>query len=256
MLLVHLDGHLVDGGHVDRLEHGVGRHVAEQCNLAAHFVGYGVFGAEHQHIGLYAQLLELLHGVLGGFGFQLLCRCDVGHIGEVDAKRVLTQLPAELTHGFEERERLDVAHDTTDFGDHEVEIAGEAELLHGALDFVGDMGYDLHRLAEVVAAALLVDDALIDAACSDIVGPRSLDIGESLVVTEVEVGLMAVDSDIALAMFVGIQSAGVDVDVRVEFLNCHPVTPRFQQTGKRRRDDSLSERGNHTAGNKNIFSFH
>ena len=51
-----------------------------------------------------------------------------------------------------------------DLGDDVVVLAGFAKDLDVALDLVGDMRYDLHRLAKIVATALLVDDALENAA--------------------------------------------------------------------------------------------
>ena len=69
---------------------------------------------------------------------------------------------------------------------------------------------NLHRLAEIVSAALLVDDALVDTPGGDVVRASSVDVGETLIVTEVEVGLVAVDSHIAFAMLVGVQCARID----------------------------------------------
>ena len=175
--------------------------------------------------------MELLDGVLCGLGFQLLSGGDVGHVSEVDAEAVGAEFPAELAHGFEEGERFDVADHAADFGDDEVEVAGVAEGFDGAFDFVGDMGHDLDGFAEVVAAAFFVDYALVDAAGGDVVGASGLDVGEALIVAEVEVGFVAVDGDVTFTVFVGVESAGVDVDVGVEFLDSDPETASFEQAG-------------------------
>ena len=93
-LLVHLDGHLVDGGHVDRLDNGVGVDVAELGHLAAHGCRYVLLSAENQDVGLDTHRLQLLHRVLCRLGFQLLGSAYVGHISEVYAYALLAELPA------------------------------------------------------------------------------------------------------------------------------------------------------------------
>ena len=132
---------------------------------------------------------------------------------------VRAKLPTELTHSLKEWQRLDVAHGTAYFGDDIVVVAGIAEIFHATFDFVGDMRYYLDGLSEVVAAALLVNHALIDTAGGHIVCTRGMHICKALVVTEVEVGFMAVFGHITLAVFVGVEGARVDVDIRVEFLD-------------------------------------
>ena len=87
-------------------------------------------------------------------------------------------------------------------------------------------------LAEVVAVTLLVDYALIDATGCDIVGASRPHICEAFVVTEVEVGFMSVDSDVTFAVLVGVKSPRVDVDVRVEFLDCDAIAASFEQAGE------------------------
>src|SRR3546814_327180 len=81
----------------------------------------------------------------------------------MDRDRVFTTLfVLELTDRLDEGQRFDVADGAADLAQHEVEVVGlgTGELL----DRVGDVRDDLHRRAEVVAAAFLGDDALIDAA--------------------------------------------------------------------------------------------
>jgi hypothetical protein len=89
------------------------------------------------------------------------------------------------------------------------------------------VGNDLHGLAEIVAAAFLVDHALVDTACGDIVRTGGAHVGEAFVVPQVEVGFMTVDGHIAFAVFVRVQCPRVDVDVRVEFLDGYSVASGF-----------------------------
>ena len=96
-------------------------------------------------------------------------------------------LLAELADRLEERQALDVAHGAADLAEHEVDlIVTDADEV---LDLVGDVGNDLDGLAEVVAAALLLEHGGVDAARRDAVGGPGGDAGEALVMAEVEVGL-------------------------------------------------------------------
>lgn len=86
------------------------------------------------------------------------------------------------------------------------------------------MGDNLYGLSEIVASAFFVYYGLIDASGGYAVGPGCVDIGEAFIVAEVEVGFKAVVGDIALAMFVWIECAGVDIQIGVKFLYSDPET--------------------------------
>ena len=142
---------------------------------------------------------HLLDGVLRGLGLQLLRGGDPGDQRDVDEDGVFAaQLLAHLADGFEEGQRLDVADRAADLDDGD--IAVRRHLAHGVLDLVGDVGDDLDGLAEVVAAALLGDDLLVDAAGGEVVVAGELGVGEALVVAQIEVGLRAVVGDEDLAV--------------------------------------------------------
>ena len=65
-----------------------------------------------------------------------------------------SKLVTQLTHRFDEGQRLDVAHRTADLGDDYVVLLALRQQLNAALDFVRDMRNDLHGLAQVLALAL------------------------------------------------------------------------------------------------------
>ena len=73
-----------------------------------------------------------------------------------------TDLDGELADGLEHRQRLDVAHGATDLGDHDVDVLRLGDQRDAVLDLVGDVRDDLHRAAQVVAAALLTDHRVVD----------------------------------------------------------------------------------------------
>ena len=90
---------------------------------------------------------------------------------EMDVDRVLAaDVLAELADRLEERQGLDVADRAADLDDDDVVVLG-ATLLHRSLDLVGDVRDHLDGRAEVVAAPLLGDDVLVDAAGRDVVRP-------------------------------------------------------------------------------------
>ena len=115
-------------------------------------------------------------------------------------------------------------------------------------DLVGDVRDHLNGRAEVVAAALLLDDRLVDLAGRDVVvaGQRLVD--EALVVPEVEVGLGAVVGDEDLAVLVRVHRAGVDVDVRIQLLDRDRDAAALQQPAERGGRDPLPQRTDDAAG--------
>ena len=76
------------------------------------------------------------------------------------------------------------------------------------------------------------------------------DVGEALVVAEVEVGLGAVLGHEHLAVLVGRHRARVDVDVGVELLQADGQPARDEQASDRGRGDPLAERGDDAAGHE------
>ena len=103
---------------------------------------------------------------------------------------------------------------------------------------------------EVVAAALLADHALVDLAGREVVALAHLDVGEALVVAEVEVGLGAVLGDEHLAVLERAHRAGIDVDVRVELEIGDADAAGGEDRGQRRGGDALPQRGNDAAGHE------
>jgi hypothetical protein len=109
-------------------------------------------------------------------------------------------------------EAFDVADGAADFRDDDVHVRfGQGA--DAGFDLVGDVGDHLDGVAEVVAAAFLLEHIPIDAAGGDGGGAGGGLAGEALVVAEVEVGFHAVVGHIDFAMLVGAHGAGIDVEV-------------------------------------------
>ncbi len=96
------------------------------------------------------------------------------------------------------------------------------EATDALLDLVGDVGDDLDRLAQVVAAAFLGDHRRVDTAGGGVRVLVQVLVDEPLVVTEVEVGLAPVLGDEDLTVLEGVHGPRVDVDVRVELAHRDP----------------------------------
>jgi len=141
---------------------------------------------------------------------------------------------AHLADRFEKRQRFDVADRAADLDQTYVRAARLGRARDVRLDLVGDVRDHLNGRTEVVAAALLLDDRLVDLTRRDVIvaGERLVD--ESLVVAEVEVGLGAVVGDEDFTMLERVHRAGVDVDVGIQFLDRNADAAGFQQPAERR----------------------
>ena len=93
---------------------------------------------------------------------------------------------------------------------------------HRGFDLVGDVRNHLHGLAQIIAAALARDDLLVDASAGQVVGLGQRSVGEALIVAQVEIGLGAVVGDEDLAVLERAHGAGIDVQIRIEFLQASP----------------------------------
>ena len=138
--------HFVDGGHGGGADDGLLFNVAEGGDLLLDLAAQCAVGAAEQDVGLNADGEQLLDGVLGGLGFELLRGGDPRHQREVDEDGVFAaEFLAHLADGFEEREGFDVADGAADFDDGDVGAVG-GHFAHGVLDLVGDVGDDLDGL--------------------------------------------------------------------------------------------------------------
>ncbi len=95
------------------------------------------------------------------------------------------------------------------------------------------MGDNLYCLSEVISSSFLVDYGLIYAPGGNAVGFRGFYIGKAFIVTKVKVCFMSVGSYVALAMFIGIEGARVNIEIRVKLLNCDSESSRQKQPCQR-----------------------
>src|SRR5262249_38707824 len=116
-----------------------------------------------------------------------------------------------------------------------------------------DVRDDLDGAAEIVAAALLLDDGLVDLAGGVVAVAAEGGVGEALVVAEVEISFGTVIEDVDLTVLVGAHRAGIDVDVRVELLQPAARASVLQHNADRRTGEALAEGADPSAGNENML---
>ena len=249
---------VVDARRVDAGDDGLLVDVAHQRDLALDRLGDLAVGAADDGVGLDADLAQRGDRVLGGLGLELTAGADVGHQRDVQEEDVLpADVVADLAGGLEERQRLDVADGAADLVDHHVDVVAlgvrPAHGEHGVLDLVGDVRDDLHRVAEVVPAALLGDHRGVDLAGGDVRLGREVDVEEALVVPDVQVGLGAVLGDEDLTVLERVHGAGVHVEVRVQLLHGDAEAAGHQQRAEAGRRQALPERGGDPAGDEQVL---
>ena len=252
-LFLHQQWNVIDGVGVNGLNDGFDVHIAEPSEFVPDGFRELMLGPANEHIGLDTEFEQLLYAVLGGLRLELSGGGEIGNQRQVHHEGVFRLFPTHLAHRFDVGQGLDVANGASNFRDHEVVPVAFSENLDAPLDLVGDVGDDLNCLAQVFAAAFLVDDTLVDAARGDVVGLGSPDVEKALVVTEVEVGLGPVIRHEAFPMLVGIQGSRVNVDVGVEFLDGHLHATGLQKLGQRRADDALSEAGGNSSRDEDVL---
>ena len=244
--------HLVDAAHVLRGDHRFFVDVAEERDLALDVGRQEAIGAAQQDVGLDADRSQVAHAVLRRLGLELAGGADVRHQRQVDVERVLAaDVLAELADRLEERQALDVADGAADLDDHDVDAVRDRA--DAVLDRVGDVRNHLHGRAEVVAAALALDDRQEDLAGGPVVVAAGDRVGEPLVVAEVEVGLGAIVGDVDLAVLVRAHRPRVDVDVGVELLQRDPVAVALEQTADGGGREAFAERRDDAAGDEDVL---
>src|SRR5215472_979406 len=247
--------HLIDRGNIFGGDHGFIFHVAEESDLGFEIAREEAVGAAEQDVWLDSDAKQLFHRVLRWLGLEFARGPDPGNKRDVNKERVIApQFLAHLADGFEKRQRLDITDGAADFNQSHVYIL--RHFLHRGFDFVGYVRKHLDGLAQVIAAALLGDDLLVNAAGGPIVVAGESGVGEAFVVAEVEVGLGAVVGDENFAVLKRRHGAGIDVQIRIKLHQVDFQPAALQQTAHRSRRQTLAQRRHNAAGYENVFRRH
>ena len=209
--------------------------VAEQRDLLGVVLGQLAFGPADEDVGLDTDLPQLADRVLRRLGLRFPGGLEVGNQRQMNVQAiVLADVERELPDGFQEGHAFDIADGAADLGDDHVHVVGR-QLADGRLDLVGDVRDDLDGPAEVIAAPFLLDDGKINPARGVIAIAAERGVGEALVMAQVEVGLGPVVEHVDFAVLVGAHGAGIDVDVRIEFLQADRAARGVPAACRRRR---------------------
>ena len=244
---------LVDARRVGARDHGLLVDVTHEGNFPFQSDGHLTLSATDDGIGLNADLPQRGDGMLRGFGLHLPRRLDVGHERDVQEERVgAADALTHLAGRFEEWQRFDIPDGATQLVDDDIDVAS-VHREHPRADLVGDMWDDLYGVAEVVATTLFRDDGGIDLAGGDIRVGGEVDVEETLVVADVEVGLCAVLGDEHLAVLEGVHGAGVHVEVRIQLLHGHAEPTCDEEIAEAGGREALTEGGDDASRNKDVF---
>ena len=257
MLFLHGERSLVQILYIQILEDMVRRQVAEQRDLVLHCCVQRIFRAAHDDVRLDSHSLEFFYTGLRRFCLHFLGGAQIGDQRDMDQNHVLASLlMLELADGLKERLALDIADGSTHLDDGDLRVLGRRIAVETALDLICDVRDDLHCASAEISAPFFQKDRPVDLSCSDIgiLGQALID--ESLVVSEIEIGLSAVVSDKNLSVLYRVHCARVNVDIRIELLHCDGVAACFQKTSQRSGGDAFSESGDHAACNEYIFYCH
>ena len=253
-LVLQHHGHLIQGGCCHILDDVLFPHVAEHADLPLHVLRNLQFGTADNHVGLDADGEQLLDGVLGGLGLQLIGAGNVRHQCHVDVHGVASaHFGDELADCLQERCALDVAHCAADLGDDHIGVGLLAHPIDALLDLVGDVGDDLNGAAQIVAAALLVQNRPVYLTGGDVVVDGKTLINESLIVSQIQVSLCAVVGDKDLTVLVGAHGAGIHVDIGIKLLDGDLVATSLEQAAQRSGGDTLTQTGDNASGDKYIL---
>ena len=184
---------------------GIGETIAEKSGiLNIGMEGVMLSGAFFSFAGAWYSgnlFVGLLAGMLGGLGFIFVRAGNIGHQNHMDVAAVFhALLNANLADGLQERLALNITGGTADFGDDNIGFGAFGKIVDIALDFVGNVGNDLHRLAQISALAFLVQHVPIDLARRQVRVLVQVFINKALIMTQIQVGFGSVISHEHLAV--------------------------------------------------------
>lgn len=104
------------------------------------------------------------------------------------------------------------------------------------------MGDNLYGGSQVFPLSFFIDHRLVDFACRHVGGFGQIFINETFVVSQIEIRFRAVISDKDLAVLVRTHGTGIDIDIRVKFLNGNFVPSVFQKTAEGSGGDAFPQR--------------
>ena len=204
------------------------RYVTEQSNLVLDGLIQRMLTSADDDIRLDAHALQILNTGLGRFGLQFLRSTQIRNQRYMDQNGIImAHLMLELTNGFQERLAFDVTYGTADLNDGDTGLVIRKIAVETALDLVGDMRDDLYGTSAIVAAALLLQYGPVYLTGGNVGIFIQILIDETLIMSQIQIGLRTIFCDEYLAMLDRVHGAGINIDIRIEFLHGYLVTSCF-----------------------------
>ena len=201
------------------------RYVTEQSNLVLDGLIQRMLTSADDDIRLDAHALQILNTGLGGFGLQFLRSAQIRNQRYMDQNRiVMADFMLELTNGLQERLALDITYGTADLDDGDTGLIIRKIAVETALDLIGDMRDDLYRTSAVITTTLFLQYGPVYFTGGDIGILIQVLIDETLIMSQIQIGLCTIFCDEYLAMLDRVHGAGINIDIRIEFLHGYLIT--------------------------------
>ena len=117
----------------------------------------------------------------------------------------------ELTCGFDEGKRFDIADRAADLRDDDISIRLIGNAVEAFLDRFSHVRNDLHGTTEKIAAALSRDERLIDRSLSEVGFLSEAFIDEAFIMSQIEIGFLTVVGNEDFAVLERRHGARIDV---------------------------------------------
>ena len=195
--------------------------------------------------------------MLGGFRLQLARRADIGNQCNMDVQHVVfTHILFYLANRFQEGKTFDIAYGAADLSNHKIRVFTVADPEYPGLDFIGNVGNDLNRTAQVIAPALLRNDGLVNFTSGHIGTLGQVDVNKAFIMAQIQVRLRAVVRHEHFAVLVRAHGSRINIDIGIELLHRNLIAPALQQTPQGSCRNAFPQRGYHAACNENILGCH
>lgn len=194
---------MVDRTAIANCQNLVGLNMTEHGDLGLDsFIQSGLFTAAGYQVRRETQSSEITDGGLSGLGLLFTNGSDRRDQGDMDqCKVVVADTELELAHCLHKRCRFDITDGASEFNNADIGLFASVihrdggNALDPVLNGIGNVGYNLNGLAEVVALALTLNHISVDFAGRDVVGAREGHVKVALVVSKIEIDLTAVVQD-------------------------------------------------------------
>lgn len=104
------------------------------------------------------------------------------------------------------------------------------------------MGDNLYGGSQILTFSFFIDDRLVDFACRHVGGFGQIFVNETFIVSQIKIRFRAIISDKDFTMLVRTHGAGININIRVKFLNGNFVPSVFQKTAERSGGNTFSQR--------------